>query len=660
MRRDLPSACAALLLGTAVCAVAQPSPDPADLLADRSLEELMQVEVTSAFRHPQRLSKAAGAIYVITADDIRRSGAFNIPEALRMAPGVQVARIDTTRYAVSIRGFNGQFSNKILVLIDGRSLYLPATGAIPWEIVDTDITAIERIEVVRGPAGDTWGANAVNGVINVITRDARETAGSAFEAGTGNLEPLLTRFRYGRASEKAGLRVYANGYQRRALHRGTGSSAMRGWMTGRAGFRADSTNAKGESFSLTGDIFQSGGEAEWFRDTVDAPYVVNTRGAVESVGGHLYGMWSKRHAKGSSRLHAYFDRQVASSANADASTHTADLEYQRERQVGESQTFIAGGGIRLVSTRFPAILGSALGSTAHIGLVTGFVQDDVTLVRDRLTVTAGAKYENNTLSRASVQPTVRLAWTPNARQTVWSALTRSQRNPSRFEQEIDSRGIPVSTEAGLMLLRIRGDAAVRPETVVALEAGYRAVPRKAISLDVALFSTRYHDLIGLTKPGFGFIDGRRLVTTGFANGFSARTYGGEVAATWDVAASLRCFATYSRLHTVARDGAVSARSFEDPAGRSPLNQATFRLAYTPKAPHRLDVDLYVTGKVPRPHIPAHTRLDLVYEWRIRPGVSISAVGRDLIGGPHREYITTTFAREATVRKAASVRVRWEF
>jgi outer membrane receptor protein involved in Fe transport len=223
---------------------------------------------------------------------------------------------------------------------------------------------------------------------------------------------------------------------------------------------------------------------------------------------------------------------------------------------------------------------------------------------------------------------------------------------------MDIPGLPVSTASGLMLFRIRGNAAIRPETVLSFEAGYRAVPRKALSVDFALFSSRYRELIGLTTPDSGFVNGHAVATTAFANGFSARTYGGEMTATWDIGHSLRSFASYSRLHTLAQDGAVSARSFEDPVGRTPLNQATFSLAYTPKAPHRLDIDLYCTGKLPGPRIPAHERLDISYEWRIRPGLSISAVGRDLISRPHREYVTT-YSREAFVRRSASVTVRWE-
>jgi iron complex outermembrane recepter protein len=635
--------------------IAAAAPDTKDL-SETSLEDLMQMEVTSVARRPQTLSKTPAAVYVITAEDIRRSGALSIPEVLRLAPGLQVARIDSLRYAISSRGFNGEYSNKVLVLIDGRSVYVTGTGSVSWETVDTDLDSIERIEVIGGPAGAVWGANAVNGVINIITRRANDTTGSAAEIGTGTVDRFVSSFRHGAQKGRFAYRIYGKSLRWEPLADEQGFDAGKDRISSRAGFRIDAGERGGSTLTLTGDLYDS----RAFRSLKQPPYGKILSEDTRSWGGHLYGRWTRQHSNGSSHLQAYFDRQYSDSQSLRPRINTGDVEYQREITGLERHSLLVGGGLRFVAHSYPMVMGPELSKNQNYGLINAFVQDDIAIVEDRIALTAGAKLEKNSLSSATLQPTLRLALTPTDKQTFWAAISHSKRTPSRLEEEADLIGRYEPSERGLIAFRFTGQRDLAPEAVTAIEAGYRIQPRKNVSIDTALFRNNYSRLIGISSNvSYAYADDRLLVATSrLENAYAARTYGGEINTGWSPRENLRISGTYARLNieTGVRDNLFP----RNPHGRSPLNQGTFRMSYTPTSRHRLDLDLYCVGKLSADAIPAYQRLDLHWEWKLTRSVTLSVLGRDLLRPSHYEFQSEGFTTQSLLKRGASVQLRWDF
>jgi iron complex outermembrane recepter protein len=629
-------------------------------LSETSLEELMQLEVTSVAKRSQTLSKVASAVFVITAEDIRRSGALSIAEALRMAPGVQVARIDSLRYAVSMRGFNGEFSNKVLVLIDGRSVYVTGTGGVNWETVDADLDSIDRIEVIGGPAGDIWGANAVNGVINIITRNAADTTGAAAEIGTGTVDQFVSSFRYGAQRRKFAYRVYGKSLRRAPLGNSTGIGAGRDWISSRAGFRIDAGERTQDTLTLTGDVYDSHAGQDSFQTLTAPPYARILSEDTRSWGGHLYGRWTRRHSNGSSHLQAYFDGQYGESQLLNPCINTVDFEYLREFSGPEGHSFLAGGGVRFVAHRYPSIFGPEASKNQNYSLLNSLLQDDITIVEDHLVLTAGAKLEKSSLASPTVQPTLRLAFTPTAKQTFWSAITHSNRTPSRIEEDVDLIATYTPMEQGLLASRIVGNRDLGPETVTALETGYRIQPRKDVSIDTSLFHNSYRKLIGIDSSAtFAYTsDGTLIATSHLDNAYSATTYGAEVSAGWAPVDNLRLSGTYSRLNILTTNG--DNLYPRNPRGRSPLNQGTFRASYTGSAKHRFDLDLYCVGTLWADRIPAYQRLDLHWEWKLTEALTLSVLGSDLLRPRHYEFQSEGFTTLSPLKRGASVKLRWDF
>jgi iron complex outermembrane recepter protein len=625
-------------------------------LSETPLEDLMQLEVTSAARRSQTLSKIPAAVFVITAEDIRRSGALSIAEVLRLAPGLQVARIDSLRYAISSRGFNGEYSNKVLVLIDGRSVYATGTGRVSWDTVDTDLDSIERIEVIGGPAGAVWGTNAVNGVINIITRTANDTTGSTAEIGTGSAERYISGFRHGARNGKLAYRIYGKSLRSNPL--GDEPESGNDWASSRAGFRIDAGQRGGDLLTLTGDLYDNRGSQNTFQTVKGPLYGSILREDSRSWGGHLYGRWTRQHSNGSSHLQAYFDRQYSATQALEPRINTVDVEYQREFTGLDGHSLLAGGGVRFVAHSYPWLFGPELAKNQNYGLANVFLQDDITLVEDRLVLTAGAKVERNSLSPATLQPTLRLAWTPKSTQTVWSAISHSNRTPSRFEEDADLIASYTPTAQGLVANRFMGQRDLAPETVTAIEAGYRIQPKKGISIDTALFHNDYSRLIGIASDvAYAYSSDRQIVASRrLENGYAARTYGAELSTGWSPRDNLRLSGTYARLNieTEARSQIFP----RNPHGRSPLNQGTFGLHYTPSQRHKLDLDLYCVGRLSADAIPAYQRLDLHWEWKLTRSLTFSVLGRDLLRPQHYEFLSEG-STALPLKRGASVKLRWD-
>src|SRR5438552_11121534 len=389
-------------------------------IGDLSIEELSNIKITSVSRHAERLSDAPAAIFVITGEDIRRSGATRLSEALRLAPNLEVARTSASSYAISARGFNNTIANKLLVLIDGRTVYTPLFSGVFWDAQDVMLEDVERIEVISGPGATLWGANAVNGVINVITRRAAETQGTLLAAGAGNLERGAAARQGGKLGEDGAFRVYGKVSDRDRTLRADGTSAHDSWDSGQAGFRADWGTAAG-AFTLQGDAY---------RGTID-----QASGDIRISGGNVLGRWARQLSGGDRvQVQAYFDnteREIPGTFTE--RLNILDVEFQHALRVGSQHSVIWGGGYRRADDHVSNTAAIAfLPADRNLRWGNLFVQDEIALHGDQLRLTLGTKAQSNPYTGTEFLPSARIAWKPDASRLVWSALSRAVRAPARL------------------------------------------------------------------------------------------------------------------------------------------------------------------------------------------------------------------------------------
>jgi len=542
--RDLPLRVAALFClvffgGMPAQAAALPSEHELVLL---SLEDLMALEVTSASRKMQSLADTAAAVFVITSEDIRRSGVTNIPDALRMVPGVTVARIDSSKWAVTARGFNGRFARKLLVLIDGRSAYSPLFSGVFWDAQDTLLEDIERIEVIRGPGATIWGANAVNGVINIITKKAADTTGGLVVAGAGSYERGFGAVRYGTELGKWGaVRAYGKYFNRNELKAEDGRPADDGWDMGRGGFRMDGKSGQ-NSFTLQGDLYD-GTERETitFPDlAAPFPGYATVRTADTTVGGgNLLSRWTRSLADDAElSLQFYYDRNKRDIPQLfNDTTDTYDLDLLHRFQWGGMHETVWGGGFRFVDER---IVGSDTLSFnpayRNEKLYSAFLQDDITVVQDKLHLVIGSKFEHNVYTGFEVQPSGRLIWTPSEQLSLWSAVSRAVHTPSRGESDnmLKQFAFPVQNPDPdpaappfiPVMVAVQGPGNLLAEVLMAYEAGVRVKASDRFTVDLAGFYNNYQRLIGVDDPQP--VSNQLLVVT-LRNKDRGEAWGGEMA-----------------------------------------------------------------------------------------------------------------------------------
>ncbi len=491
-----------LLATTTVRAESTVDTNSIQSLKRMSLDDLMNVEITSVSKKEEKLSEAPAAVYVLTQDDIHRSGATSIPEALRLVPGLDVARIDAHTWAISSRGFNGEFANKLLVLIDGRSVYTPLFSGVFWDVQDPMLEDVDRIEVIRGPGAALWGANAVNGVINIITKSAKDTQGWLFSGGGGNQDRGFGEFRYGGSrGDDLFYRLYGTYFDHADSEMLGGGNGRDGWQQGRGGFRVDWQPSRDNLLTVQGDAYD-GTEGQVFGvPTLTSPYAQQLTQATGVSGGDVLGRWTHTLANGAEvKLQTYYDKTVRDTAILGDNLTTFDIDLQYDQHFGSRQEVIAGLGYRLEDE---AIRNSStvMFNPNHTDrqLFSGFVQDEVTLIPDRLKLTLGTKLEHNDFTGFEVEPSGRISWTPTIHQTVWAAVSRAVRTPS--EEERDSRTeLQAIPPGGLYpgsppaLVTAEGDNAFASEDLLAYELGYRVRPCERVSLDFATFYNDYSRL----------------------------------------------------------------------------------------------------------------------------------------------------------------------
>jgi len=633
---------------------------------DMSLEELMNLVVTSVSKKAQILAETAAAAFVIKAEDIRRSGATNIPEALRLAPGVQVAAIGHNKWSVSIRGFNSRFANKLLVLVDGRAIYSPAFSGVFWEHNDIPLNNIERIEVIRGPGGSLWGANAVNGIINIITYSAQDTQGGLLSASVGDEVHGNALARYGWAlDDETHVRLHANTKSVDGGQAVAGGDGPDDWKSQQAGFRLDATRA-GDSFSLQGNIsdYQAGDRITAF--TAAPPYATSLSTDGDGKTAHLLGKWERPTDTGSRSLQVFIDHSDNDLGVFRYRNDTFDLEYLQQI-IGDKHDVVWGLGYRISKDRMNGtshILLTEQGKTFN--LYSAFIQDEITLSPNRWRLTLGSRFEHNNFTDFEAQPNIRLLWTPSQQDSVWAAASRAVRTPSRGERTSTAFVSPPNPPTVPLPLATAGDPNMDSEKLAALDLGWRRQWSPTLNSEVAAFYYRYADLRGALPPGPMLFDGGYpYLPLPLTNTIGADSYGLELAMDWLPRSNWRLQANTSLFHIRARDALPGAtgREFD---GATPSHQISLRSSLDITPLWQWDVWLRRVGKLEGgipgvDAVPAYTSLDMRLAWKPQPDLEISLVGQNLLDAAHPEIvITTIFSTPVQVERGVYLRADWKF
>lgn len=605
--------------------------DELNRLKHLSLDDLLEVVVTSVSRKAQTLSDAASAIYVITREDIRRSGMTHIPELLRMVPGMHVARIDANKWAISTRGFNGRYANKLLVLMDGRSLYTPLYSGVYWDVQDTVLEDIERIEVIRGPGATLWGSNAVNGIINIITKSAHESKGGLISLAGGSEEEAMGTLRYsGKTTTDNAYRVYAKGFQRDSAIFFDGSNAGDDWQGGHLGFRIDNKLSEIDNLTLQGDLYNGMAGQNNFAPFPPPSGSIN-RDEADTSGGNLLTRWTHRLSQESSlNLQFYYDRTHRKNTTLTEHRNTYDLDFQHDFLLNERHAIVWGAGYRSTRDKIHSPETSALRFSHQKNrdrIVSAFVQDNIALLPDRLHMILGSKYEHNDYTGNEFQPSLRVIWTPDDSNSYWGAISRAVRTPSRIETDVIIHVGPIS---------VSGNEAFDTEKLLAYELGYRTQATSNLSLDIAAFYNEYDDLptfemIGPPSPG--------NIQIGLDNQMSGESYGLELAANLEVSAIWRIKASHTWLKVnLEADSSSSDTMSTESTDITPEHQTQLRSQLDLPYDFEFDTSIYYVDKIPNSEIDGYTRLDMRLGWNPDQKMELSLSLQNLLDDEHPEFI----------------------
>lgn len=647
--------------------VAAQEPLPGSDLAGLDIDELARIEITSVSRRAEPIAQATAAVTVLTREDIRRSGAITLPDVLRLVPGLQVARVGARDWAVSARGFNQQSANKLLLLVDGRSVYSQIFAGVFWDAVAFPMDEIDRIEVIRGPGATLWGANAVNGVVNIITRTARESRGGRISAGFGDRLNAFGGGRYGGSIGSVDFRINGGVRDRDPARLADGSDAFDDWTFGQIGIRADGALSPRDQWTVQGDLYRGSGGNRLILPTTSDPFVEVTLDDLDVAGGNLMGRWTRTLSPRSSIVvQAYFDRARREQVPlfGTMTVDQLDVEAQHRFIIGERHDILWGAGYRRLSDEVTGAFGISFEPAERAtDLWTAFVQDEIQLVPRRFGLTIGSKIEHNDYSGTELQPNIRALWQPADAHTLWAAVSRAVRTPSR----IDEDAVAVAPLAGLPFqARLVGSDAYDAEELIAYEAGYRVQPAVSVSVDLAAFYNDYDELRtiapGEPLPPEGE-DPRPIVPFGVANDAFGRSYGFEFAATWRVSRHVRLRGTYSRLEVRSAivAGAPANSTPEVAEGSDPEHSADLWLSLDLPARFELDVVGRHVSELRGRGIPDYTTADVRVGWRWSDHLELSAVGQDLFDEQHAEFPTISFILDnREVARRGYVKAVWRF
>ena len=649
-----------------VCAQ-QKQPSSVDL-ASMNIEDLMNVHVTSVSKQDQKISQVAAAVFVIGQEDIRRSGATNIPDLLRMVPGLEVAQINANTWAISARGFNSQFANKLLVLVDGRAVYTPTFAQAYWDTLDVPLEDIDRIEVIRGPGGTVWGSNAVNGIINIITKEAKDTLAGLVTAGGGAVDQGFGTAQYGGETKggDSAYRIFTKYFNRSHFPDFEGQNAEDGSHLLHGGFRMDSKLSTKDSTTLQGDIY-TGGEGESIVHSVlSPPENLTVFRHADLSGGDVQGSWSHCFSTRSDlTLQSYFDRYTRSGPESLEVRNTFDFEFRYHALLGSRNDLTFGMGYRYSADQTVGTIDQAFvppSEDRHV--FSFFVEDQITLRPDRLFLYVGTKLENNYFTGFDVEPSVRLAWTPNNRHTLWASVSDAHRAPSLRDVGLNAALAALPGPAEVVLF---GNRNFQDEAVVAYELGYRTQVSKRLSVDLASFKNRYYNLQSI-EPLPSYVEPNSspalsILPNTFANNSYGPTGGIEASVRWKLTDRWTVSPGYSflKMHLHVKSSSLDTGSAADNEGSNPIHQAQVHSHLDLTRGIGWDSNIYFIDSLPAQAVASYTRLDSQLTWAFLEGMQLSLVGQNLLSDHHVEFNDDlAVVNSSAVKRSVYAKITWKF
>ena len=636
-----------------------------------SLESLSSTEITSMSRKEQPLTGSAGAVFVISSEDIRRSGLRNIAELLRTVPGMDVAEIDANKWSVTTRGFGERFPDKTLVMLDGRTLNSPLTSGVNWDVQETVLEDVDRIEVIRGPGATLWGANAVNGVVNIITKDAKATQGALIVGNAATQGRRSAATRYGGAIGPNGhYRIFAQDFDRDGSHTPSGGDAPDAWHDLRAGFRADFSISDVTNLMVQGDLYRG-------RVGTTVPGLLSLWPPLSGLaidktittGGDVLGRWTRVSDHVDTTVQGYFDLADRNETGVLGEyRRTFDLDIVQHYHSGERHDLIYGGDFRYDADRTVGSLDVSFNPASRSTQLYGvFGQDEIALIPNQLNLTLGTKLEHNYYSGFALQPNSRIIWIASEQTSAWIAISRASESSSRTDA--DSRtndSASLGTDGILTLNSTFGTKHLPPENVTAYELGSRFQASQRLTFDLATFYNHYTNR-HTSEPGIPFFEDnpspRHLVVPSItASNISGETHGLELlvktrpTSRWELSASYTLLEIHLHQSATSLDFATAPES----ENSSPRNQ--FQIHSFLNLPHRFDFDsaLYYVGQLTGPGVKAYTRLDLRAGWRPNSAFEFSAGGSNLLQSEHYEFGSGDLVQAEPVGRSAYLRATWRF
>jgi iron complex outermembrane receptor protein len=661
------------LVGAALALLSMPVQAAADDYLDLSLEQLLSTKVFSASKKNESLSETPAAVFVITPEDIRRSGATSIPEVLRMVPGVNVAQADSNSWAISIRGFQSLTANKLLVMIDGRMVYNPLFAGTYWEVQDVPLEDIMRIEVVRGSGGTLWGANAVNGVINILTKSAKDTQGTMLSGRVGTYENGAVTGRHGGSlGDDWYYRGYASYFDRDSFKTVNGSDGPDEWNSWRTGFRVDRGDMSSQDrFIVHGDMYQTKSDQMNTSYSLSAPFTTTAQETVESQGGNMLGLWRHNFDNGSSaRLQSYIDYTLRDEELLSDDRWIFDTEAQYTFAPMGRHEFVAGGTYRFTKDNLQSdqiVTFTPASRDDH--LFGAFLQDKITLVPEEWFFTLGSKIEHNEYTGVEIEPNARLTWTPTDQQTVWAAVSRSVRTPSRQERDLDLTDLVVPPGAFLPgfpteVILIR-NSEFDSEKLISYELGYRDQVTPEVSVDTTAFVNVYDNLISAIAgtPLFvpaGADPAHFELPIQAVNQMEGEVYGVELSSSWNVSPSWKLYGSYTFLNMVLHAPQALGASQDNIEDTTPQNQLNIRSFWNINKRLTLDTMAYYVDEIPRYDVDSYIRLDMNFGWKIDDGIQFNLVGQNLLDDAHREFGAASGINSMQVPRSVFAKLTLEF
>lgn len=616
-------------------------------LKDLTLEQLSQLEVTTPSKEPVSAMQTPAAVYVLTSEDIRRAGVTNIPDALRLAPGVEVAQIDSSKWSIGIRGFGTRLSRDVLVLIDGREVYTPLFAGTYWEVQNLVLQDVDRIEVIRGPGGAIWGPNAVNGVINIITKNSKDTQGEFVSAGGGNYEHGFGNARYGGTAGGFTYRAYVMGFARGPEYHPDGQN-FDSWHNVQGGFRLDSDSFAGGAFSAEGDIYRVVAGERVQAVTYAPPFEQIVDGNAYLSGGNINLRW-RRALKGGGdiQFQAYYDRTNRFEPNLAGRRNTYSIDFVAHQPAGGRHQITWGLSARFSQAQNPEVVSGLvfLPENRTDNLMTAFFQDEIAIVDHRLSLVAGTKMLHTNFTGLAFEPSVRLLWTPGDRQTVWAAYTHAVRTPSDAEENFYLSGLVGLTPGGIAeMARFNANPNFAPEQLNGYELGYRRLFGQNFYIDLASFYNHYHNLFSEEFTGPVFFEENPppphyLLPAQFGNGLLGTTRGVEAAPEWRPSQRWRLRGSYSYLYmNISRaPHSLDVGTAPGIVGASPQHEGTIESSWNIGKSIQLDLVYRYVSQLPAQSVPSYSTGDARIAWRFKPKLELSVVGRNLLQPHHPEY-----------------------